>query len=65
MRSRWRLVALVASLCLFGVAAYVLVHTIQTLDPDDLRRGFAEATWTQIGLAIGFTALSYSHADGI
>jgi glycosyltransferase 2 family protein len=63
-RSPWRLVGIVASILLFAVAIYVLYVTIRDLDPDDLRKGFAEASWTQIGMALGFTAISYLMLTG-
>jgi glycosyltransferase 2 family protein len=56
----WRWVGFGASLLLLGIAVYVLTRTVQNLDPNDLRRGFAEASWQQIGLASAFTALSYT-----
>jgi glycosyltransferase 2 family protein len=55
----WRWVGIGASLLLLCIAIFVLARTIRNLDPEDLRRGFAEASWEQIGLAVGFTALSY------
>ncbi len=63
-RSPWRLIGIVASLLLFGVAFYVLYVTIRDLNPDDLRKGFAEASWQQIGFAVFFTALSYLMLTG-
>jgi glycosyltransferase 2 family protein len=55
----WRWVGIAASFALLAVAVFVLFRTIRNLDPDDVRRGFAKASWEQIGLAVGFTALSY------
>jgi glycosyltransferase 2 family protein len=55
----WRWVGIGLTILLLGVAAYVIAETIRNLDTDDVRRGFAEASWQQIGLAFGFTALSY------
>jgi glycosyltransferase 2 family protein len=63
-RSAWSLVGIVASLALFAVAITVLTITVRDLDPNDLRKGFAEASWKQIGLAVGFTALSYLMLTG-
>ncbi len=63
-KSPWRWVGIIASIILFAVAIAVLYRTIRDLDPDDLRKGFAEASWQQIGLAIGFTALSYLMLTG-
>jgi glycosyltransferase 2 family protein len=60
----WRTVGILASIALFAVAVAVLYITIRDLDPDDLRKGFAELSWRQIGLAIGFTALSYLMLTG-
>jgi glycosyltransferase 2 family protein len=62
--SRWRWFGVIASIALLGIAIYVLGITIRDLDPDDLRKGFAEASWQQIGLAVLFTALSYVMLTG-
>ena len=60
----WRFVGLGLSLTLLAIAIYVLVKTVHTLDPADVKAGFANASWNQLGFAFLFTAISYLMLTG-
>lgn len=58
-RSRWWWLGPLASVVIFGASLVVLWHIVREIDADELRAAFANASLRQLGLACGFTALSY------
>ena len=49
-----------ASIILFGASLVVLWHIVSEIDVNELKAAFTAASLRQIGLAILFTAISYS-----
>lgn len=58
-RSRWWWLGPLASALIFGASLVVLWFIIREIEPGELRGAFANASMRQLGLACGFTALSY------
>jgi uncharacterized membrane protein YbhN (UPF0104 family) len=63
-RRIWRILGVIGSLTLLGVAIAVLVISIRDIDPGQLSASLAAASLTQLGLAAFFTALSYLFLTG-
>jgi uncharacterized membrane protein YbhN (UPF0104 family) len=57
---RFAWIGTAASILLFGISLVVLWHIVSDVDAAELRSAFTAAGLRQIGLAILFTALSYS-----
>ncbi|MCB8822278.1 lysylphosphatidylglycerol synthase domain-containing protein [Microvirga rosea] len=57
---RFAWIGMVGSLLLFGASLVVLWHIVSGIDVNELRSAFTAASLRQIGLAILFTAVSYS-----
>lgn len=58
-RSRWWWLGPLASIVIFGASLVVLWYIVQEIEPGELAGAFANASLRQLGLACGFTALSY------
>ncbi|WP_181300788.1 lysylphosphatidylglycerol synthase domain-containing protein [Bosea sp. 124] len=58
-RSRWWWLGPLASIVIFGASLVVLWYIVQEIEPGELAGAFANASLRQLGLAGGFTALSY------
>jgi len=58
-RSGWWWLGPLASTVIFGASLVVLWHIISQMEPGQLAGAFANASLRQLGLAAGFTALSY------
>ena len=58
-RSRWRWLGPLASTVIFVASLAVLWLIISEMEPGQVASAFADASRRQIGLALGFTALSY------
>jgi uncharacterized membrane protein YbhN (UPF0104 family) len=58
-RSRWWWLGPLASALIFCASLVVLWFIIREIDPAELTGAFANASLRQLGLALGFTALSY------
>lgn len=58
-RSRWWWLGPLASGLIFCASLAVLWLIVQEIEPGELSAAFANASQRQIGLALGFTALSY------
>jgi uncharacterized membrane protein YbhN (UPF0104 family) len=58
-RSRWWWLGPLASIIIFGASLVVLWYIIREIQPGELASAFANASLRQLGLACGFTALSY------
>jgi hypothetical protein len=58
-RSRWRWLGPAASAILFLASLVVLWTVVSEVDAAELRAAFTAASSHQIGMALGFTALSY------
>ncbi len=58
-RSRWWWLGPLASALIFAASLVVLWFIVKEIEPGELRLAFANASTRQIGLALGFTALSY------
>lgn len=58
-RSRWWWLGPLASIVIFGASLVVLWHIVREMDPAAIARTFYQTSWRQIGLALGFSALSY------
>jgi uncharacterized membrane protein YbhN (UPF0104 family) len=58
-RSRWWWLGPLASIVIFGASLVVLWFIVQEIEPGELAGAFANASQRQLGLACGFTALSY------
>jgi hypothetical protein len=54
----------IASLALFAVSLVVLYYVMGRLDANEVKGAFSRASWQQIGLALFFTALSYTMLTG-
>jgi uncharacterized membrane protein YbhN (UPF0104 family) len=58
-RSRWWWLGPLASALIFCASLVVLYYIVQEIEPGELAKAFRDASARQIGLALGFTALSY------
>ncbi|CAN5345038.1 lysylphosphatidylglycerol synthase domain-containing protein [soil metagenome] len=58
-RSRWWWLGPLASVVIFGASLVVLWFIVKEIEPGELAGAFANASLRQLGLACGFTALSY------
>ncbi|MFA6964248.1 lysylphosphatidylglycerol synthase domain-containing protein [Bosea sp. (in: a-proteobacteria)] len=58
-RSRWWWLGPLASIVIFSASLVVLWFIIREIEPGELASAFANASLRQLGLACGFTALSY------
>lgn len=58
-RSRWWWLGPLASVAIFGASLVVLWHIVGQMEPAELAGAFSNASLRQLGLAAGFTALSY------
>ncbi len=58
-RSRWWWLGPLASILIFAASLAVLWHIVSRMNPGDLAAAFSNASLRQLGLAAGFTALSY------
>lgn len=58
-RSRWWWLGPLASIVIFSASLVVLWFIIREIEPGELAGAFANASLRQLGLACGFTALSY------
>ncbi len=58
-RSRWRWLGPLASIVIFCASLVVLWFIVREMDPAAIADTFQKTSWRQIGLAFGFTALSY------
>lgn len=58
-RSRWWWLGPLASIVIFSASLVVLWYIIREIEPGELAGAFANASLRQLGLACGFTALSY------
>jgi hypothetical protein len=58
-RSRWWWLGPLASALIFCASLVVLYYIVQEIEPGELAKAFQDASTRQIGLALGFTALSY------
>ncbi|TCR68372.1 lysylphosphatidylglycerol synthase domain-containing protein [Bosea sp. BK604] len=58
-RSRWWWLGPLASIIIFSASLVVLWHIVREMDPAAITRTFYQTSWRQIGLALGFSALSY------
>ncbi|MFB2551212.1 bifunctional lysylphosphatidylglycerol flippase/synthetase MprF [Ensifer soli] len=54
-----RLIALVAMLAMLAVVGYAIVHLTEEVRYEDVTAALANTSWVSVGLAIGFTALSF------
>lgn len=58
-RSRWWWLGPLASAIIFCASLVVLWYIVREIEPGELAGAFANASRRQLGLALGFTALSY------
>lgn len=58
-RSRWWWLGPLASILIFSASLVVLWYIVREMDPAAIADTFSKTSWRQIGLAFGFTALSY------
>lgn len=58
-RSRWWWLGPLASILIFSASLVVLWYIVREMDPAEIADTFSKTSWRQIGLAFGFTALSY------
>ncbi len=58
-RSRWWWLGPLASALIFCASLVVLYYIVREIEPGELADAFRNASARQIGLALGFTALSY------
>jgi glycosyltransferase 2 family protein len=58
-RSRWWWLGPLASILIFSASLVVLWYIVREMDPAAIADTFSKTSWRQIGLALGFTALSY------
>lgn len=58
-RSRWWWLGPLASVTIFSASLVVLWFIVREMDPAAIADTFSKTSWRQIGLALGFTALSY------
>lgn len=58
-RSRWWWLGPLASIVIFSASLVVLWYIVREIEPGELAGAFANASLRQLGLACGFTALSY------
>lgn len=58
-RSRWWWLGPLASIIIFSASLVVLWFIVREMDPAAIADTFSKTSWRQIGLALGFTALSY------
>ncbi|RDJ22135.1 UPF0104 family protein [Bosea caraganae] len=58
-RSRWWWLGPLASLIIFSASLVVLWYIVREMNPSAIADTFSKTSWRQIGLALGFTALSY------
>ena len=58
-RSRWWWLGPLASALIFCASLVVLWIIVKEIEPGELGKAFANASLRQLGLALGFTALSY------
>ena len=58
-RSRWWWLGPLASVVIFCASLVVLWYIVREIEPSELAGAFANASLRQLGLACGFTALSY------
>jgi hypothetical protein len=58
-RSRWWWLGPLASIVIFSASLVVLWYIVREMDPAAIADTFSKTSWRQIGLALGFSALSY------
>lgn len=58
-RSRWWWLGPLASSVIFIASLAVLYYIVREIEPAEIASTFSRTSWRQIGLALGFTALSY------
>jgi len=58
-RSRWWWLGPLASLAIFCASLVVLWFIVREIEPGELAKAFRDASLRQLGLALGFCALSY------